>query len=59
VGATEVNETQKWAMSKKRLRTTAIDNKAIVSKTALRVHLLADVSYYIIGKLLRADFKIL
>jgi hypothetical protein len=26
-GATEVNETQKWAMSKKWLRTTVLDNR--------------------------------
>jgi hypothetical protein len=31
-GATEVNETQKWATSKKSLRTTGIDGKVLVAE---------------------------
>jgi hypothetical protein len=32
-GATEVNETQKWATSKKRLRTIVLDNPELRKKT--------------------------
>jgi hypothetical protein len=35
-GATEVNETQKWATSKKSLKTTGLDDRRIGIRFALR-----------------------